>query len=143
MTMQKCFHMGNLKECGVTTKLKLRDAMKRGAAILMPVVLSQISDLFATKVHLYVARYVQAIKCEFKVSQCSRTRATESVASPLRIIDRFFSIIATHLCKFQTICPDFESLEQETAKACHQSPKNRSQVPRIQKMQAAEIFLKL
>ena len=69
-------------------------------------------------------------------------RATESVASPLRIIDRFFSIIATHLCKFQTICPDFESLEQETAKACHQSPKNRSQVPRIQKMQAAEIFLK-
>ena len=23
-TMQKCFHMGNLKECGVTTKLKLR-----------------------------------------------------------------------------------------------------------------------
>ena len=24
MTMQKCFHMGNLKECGVTTKLKLR-----------------------------------------------------------------------------------------------------------------------
>ena len=57
--------MGNLKECGVTTKLKLRDAMKRGAAIRMPVVLSQISDLFATKVHLYVARYVQAIKCEF------------------------------------------------------------------------------
>ena len=57
-------------------------------------------------------------------------------------IDRFFSIIATHLCKFQTICPDFESLEQETAKAFHQSPKNRSQVPRIQKMQAAEIFLK-
>ena len=58
------------------------------------------------------------------------------------VIDQFFSIIATHLCKFQTICPDFESLEQETAKACHQSPKNRSQVPRIQKMQAAEIFLK-
>ena len=57
--------MGNLKECGVTTKLKLRDAMKRGAAIRMPVVLSQISDLFATKVHLYVARYVLAIKCEF------------------------------------------------------------------------------
>ena len=65
MTMQKCFHMGNLKECGVTTKLKLRDAMKRGAAIRISVVLSQISDLFATKVHLYVARYVLAIKCEF------------------------------------------------------------------------------
>ena len=61
----KVLHMGNLKECGVTTKLKLRDAMKRGAAIRMPVVLSQISDLFATKLHLYVARYVQAITCEF------------------------------------------------------------------------------
>ena len=55
-------------------------------------------------------------------------------------IDQFFSMIATHLRKFQTICPDFESLEQETAKSFHQSPKNRSQVPRIQKMHAVEIF---
>ena len=64
-----CFRMGNLKGCGVSTKLKWTDAMKSGAAIRMPVVFStkksQISDLFATKVHLYVARYVQAIKCEF------------------------------------------------------------------------------
>ena len=33
--------------------------------VVLLFVLSQIYDLFATKVHLYVARYVLAIKCEF------------------------------------------------------------------------------
>ena len=63
MTMQKC-SIWEIWRSAEWLQSWNWDAMKRGAAIRMPVVLSQISDLFATKVHLYVASYVQAIKFE-------------------------------------------------------------------------------
>ena len=55
-------------------------------------------------------------------------------------IDQFFSIIAAHLRKLETICPDLESLELEIENAFLLSTKNKHQLPTIQKIGAVAIF---
>ena len=54
-------------------------------------------------------------------------------------IDQFFSIIAKHLSKWETICPDIESLKQEILKA-FATEKLASECPKIFEIHAPEVF---